>query len=53
MPPVGELRWRAPRSPGAGLTVIQTATLVVSLPILLVGVLMSVALVKQLAKDHG
>ena len=39
--------------PRAGLTVIQTATLVVSLPILLVGVLMSVSLVKQLAKDHG
>lgn len=39
--------------PRAGLTIIQTATLVVSLPILLVGVLMSVSLVKQLAKDHG
>lgn len=39
--------------PRAGLTVIQTATLVVSLPILLVGVLMSVSLVKQLSRDHG
>ena len=38
--------------PRAGLTVIQTATLVVSLPILIVGVLMSVSLLKQLRKDH-
>lgn len=34
----------------AGLTVIQTATLVVSLPILVVGVLISVSLLKQLRK---
>ena len=39
--------------PRAGLMVIQTATLVVSLPILVVGVLMSVSLLKQLRKDHG
>jgi hypothetical protein len=38
--------------PRAGLTVIQTATLVVSLPILIVGVLMSVSLLKQLREDH-
>jgi BCCT family betaine/carnitine transporter len=38
--------------PRAGLTVIQTATLVVSLPILIVGVLMSVSLLKQLRKDY-
>ena len=34
-----------------GLRVMQTAVLVVSLPILVVGVYMSVALVKQLAAD--
>lgn len=39
--------------PSAGLTVIQTATLVVSLPILPIGVLMSVSLLKQLRADHG
>jgi BCCT family betaine/carnitine transporter len=39
--------------PRAGLRVIQTATLVVSLPILIVGILMSVSLVKQLGRDHG
>ena len=39
--------------PRAGLTVIQTATLVVSLPILVVGVLMSVSLLKQLRSDYG
>jgi BCCT family betaine/carnitine transporter len=39
--------------PRAGLTVIQTATLVVSLPILFIAVLMSVALMKQLRADHG
>jgi BCCT family betaine/carnitine transporter len=36
-----------------GLTVIQSATLIVSLPLIAVGVLMSVALVKQLNLDHG
>ncbi len=36
-----------------GLRVMQTAVLVVSLPILVVGVFMSVALVKQLAHDHA
>jgi len=35
------------------VTVVQTATLVVSLPILFVGVLMSVSLFKQLRVDHG
>ncbi len=35
-----------------GLKVMQTAVLVVSFPILVVGVLMSVCLVKQLVKDH-
>ena len=39
--------------PRAGLTVVQTATLVVSLPIIFVGVLMSVSLFKQLRVDHG
>ena len=39
--------------PRTGLTVIQTATLVVSLPILVVGILMSVSLLKQLREDHG
>jgi BCCT family betaine/carnitine transporter len=36
-----------------GLKVIQSATLIVSLPLILVGVLMSVSLVKQLEADHG
>ncbi len=36
----------------AGLTVMQTASLVVSLPILFIGVLMSAALMKQLRADH-
>ena len=35
-----------------GLRVMQTATLVASLPILIVGVFMSVSLVKELAEDH-
>ena len=35
-----------------GLKVLQTAALVVSLPILIVGVLMSYCLVRQLAKDN-
>ena len=35
-----------------GLQVIQTATLVVSLPLLLVGVLMSWSLTRQLTEDH-
>ncbi len=35
-----------------GLKVLQTAALVVSLPILIVGVLMSFCLVRQLVKDH-
>ena len=35
-----------------GLRVLQTATLVASLPILIVGVFMSVSLVKELAEDH-
>jgi BCCT family betaine/carnitine transporter len=35
-----------------GLKVIQTATLVVSLPLLFVGVLMSWSLARQLAADH-
>lgn len=35
-----------------GLQVLQTAALVVSLPILIVGVLMSYCLVRQLAADH-
>jgi len=39
--------------PRAGLTVIQTATLVVSLPIIVVGVLMSISLLQQLRYDHG
>jgi len=37
--------------PRAGLTVVQTATLVVSLPIIFVGVLMSISLFKQLRVD--
>ena len=36
-----------------GLTVVQSATLVVSLPLIVVGVLMSVSLVRQLQQDHG
>ena len=36
-----------------GIKVLQTTLLVVSLPILLVGVVMSVALVKSLAADHA
>ncbi len=36
-----------------GLKVIQSASLVVSLPLIFVGMLMSISLVKQLRKDHG
>ena len=36
-----------------GLKVIQSATLVVSLPLTAVGVLMSISLVRQLREDHG
>jgi BCCT family betaine/carnitine transporter len=36
-----------------GLKVIQSATLIVSLPLIFVGGLMSVSLVKQLKQDHG
>jgi BCCT family betaine/carnitine transporter len=36
-----------------GLKVVQSATLVVSLPLIGVGVLMSVSLVRQLRADHG
>ena len=36
-----------------GLKVIQTATLVVSLPLLLVGVVMAWSLARQLSADHG
>jgi BCCT family betaine/carnitine transporter len=36
-----------------GLKVVQTATLLASLPLLVVGLVMSVSLIKQLAKDHG
>ena len=39
--------------PRTGLTVVQTATLVVSLPLLLIGVLMAIALVRQLRADHA
>jgi BCCT family betaine/carnitine transporter len=39
--------------PRAGLKVVQTATLVASFPILFVGVLMSVSLLKQLRADHA
>lgn len=35
-----------------GLKTVQTATLIVSLPLLFVGVLMAVSLVKQLRADH-
>lgn len=36
-----------------GLKTLQTATLIVSLPLMFVGVLMAVALVRQLRADHG
>jgi BCCT family betaine/carnitine transporter len=36
-----------------GLRVVQTATLVVSLPLLAVGVLMAYSLLRQLRADHG
>ena len=36
-----------------GLKVVKSATLVVSLPLIFVGVLMSVSLVKQLKTDLG
>jgi BCCT family betaine/carnitine transporter len=36
-----------------GLKTVQTATLIVSLPLIFVGVLMAVSLVKQLKEDHG
>ncbi|MCH8228432.1 MAG: BCCT family transporter [Proteobacteria bacterium] len=36
-----------------GLKTLQTATLIVSLPLIFVGVLMAVALVRQLRADHG
>jgi BCCT family betaine/carnitine transporter len=36
-----------------GLKVVQSATLVVSLPLIFVGILMSVSLVKQLKNDLG
>ena len=36
-----------------GLRVVQTATLVVSLPLLFVGVLMSYSLIRQLRADHA
>ena len=36
-----------------GLKVVQSATLIVSLPLIVVGVLMSVSLVKQLREDHA
>ncbi|NIP16850.1 MAG: BCCT family transporter, partial [Xanthomonadales bacterium] len=36
-----------------GLRVVQTATLVVSLPLLFVGVLMAWSLQRQLRADHG
>ncbi len=36
-----------------GLKVVQSATLIVSLPLIAVGVLMSASLVKQLQADHG
>jgi len=35
-----------------GLKTIQSATLIVSLPLIFVGVLMAVSLVKQLQADH-
>jgi BCCT family betaine/carnitine transporter len=36
-----------------GLKVVQSATLIVSLPLIVVGILMSVSLVKQLQEDHA
>jgi BCCT family betaine/carnitine transporter len=36
-----------------GLKVAQTAVLIVSLPILLVGIVMSISLIKSLNEDHG
>jgi BCCT family betaine/carnitine transporter len=36
-----------------GLKIVQTATLIVSLPLIFVGVLMAVSLVMQLRSDHG
>jgi BCCT family betaine/carnitine transporter len=36
-----------------GLKTIQSATLIVSLPLIIVGVLMAVSLVRQLQADHG
>ena len=36
-----------------GLKTLQTVTLIVSLPLIFVGVLMAVALVRQLRADHG
>ena len=36
-----------------GLKTVQTATLIVSLPLIFVGVLMAVSLVRQLRADHG
>jgi len=36
-----------------GLKTVQTATLIVSLPLIFVGVLMGVSLVRQLHADHG
>jgi BCCT family betaine/carnitine transporter len=36
-----------------GLKTVQTATLIVSLPLIFVGVLMAVSLVRQLYADHG
>jgi len=36
-----------------GLKTVQTATLIVSLPLIFVGILMAVALVRQLHADHG
>ena len=43
---------REAEDPREALRVVQTATLVASLPILFVGVLMSVSLLKQLRLDH-
>ncbi len=36
-----------------GLKTVQTATLIVSLPLIFVGILMAVSLVRQLRTDHG
>jgi BCCT family betaine/carnitine transporter len=38
---------------GDGLKTVQSATLIVSLPLIFVAALMSVSLVKQLREDHG